>query len=130
MTRSRVILKNTSSLGAADKAKDVAYTESSKRRKDIVRLSITAIILLSMMLTLYVWQATKIVEIKLRISRTEKVINDLQSLNSDLNLEISKGQSLEKIEKIARDDLGMINPQKRLYLVMPNYQQKTADEPD
>lgn len=89
------------------------------KRKQIIRLYLTAILLLSMMFTLYVWQSTKMIEIKLRIKRSEKDISNLENGNSDLRAEISKLQSLTRIETVAKTELGMLVPQKLIYLSMP-----------
>ncbi|MDN5278922.1 MAG: Cell division protein FtsL [Clostridiales bacterium] len=89
------------------------------KRRQMIRLYLTAILLLSMMFTLYVWQSTKMIEVKLRIKKAEKNISVLENGNSDLRAEISKLQSLARIETVAKNDLGMIVPRKLIYLTMP-----------
>lgn len=93
----------------------------TKNRKRLTRLYITAIVLLSMMFTVYVWQATKMVEIKLRIEGIKREITLLENTNSDLRGDISSLQALTRIEDIAKNELGMKSRTRRIYLVMPGY---------
>lgn len=88
-------------------------------RKPIIRLYLTAMLLLSMMFTVYVWQSTKMVEIKLRIKNSEKQIETYKTDNAILHAEISKLQAISRIEKVAKEDLGMIVPKNICYIPMP-----------
>lgn len=94
--------------------------ETVSRRRQIIRLYLTAILLLSSMLTVYIWQSTKMVEVKLRIKTVEKDIANIENANSDLRAEISKLQSLTRIETVAKTDLGMVIPRRLIYITMPN----------
>ena len=47
--------------------------EDIARRRHIIRLYLTAILLLSAMFTLYIWQSTKMVEIKLSIKNLNSI---------------------------------------------------------
>ncbi len=89
------------------------------RRRQMVRLYLTAILLLSLMFTLYIWQSTKMVEVKLRIKSLETHIQGLETNNAVLRAEISKLQSISRIEKVAKSDLGMVVPKKLCYIPMP-----------
>ncbi|MBU1107924.1 MAG: cell division protein FtsL [Candidatus Riflebacteria bacterium] len=91
----------------------------SNRRWQIIRLYLTAILLLSSMFTVYVWQSTKMVEVKLRIKSVEKDITSLENANADLRAEISKLQSLTRIETVAKTELGMVEPARLVYITMP-----------
>jgi len=93
--------------------------ETVSRRRQIIRLYITAILLLSAMLTVYIWQSTKMVEVKLRIKTIEKDINNLENANADQRAEISKLQSLTRIETVAKNELGMVVPRRIIYIAMP-----------
>jgi cell division protein FtsL len=93
--------------------------ETASRRRQIIRLYLTAILLLSAMLTVYIWQSTKMVEVKLRIKNVEKDINNLENANADLRAEISKLQSLSRIETVAKNELGMVIPRRLIYITMP-----------
>ena len=71
------------------------------------------------MLTVYIWQSTKMVEVKLRIKNIEKDINNLENANADQRAEISKLQSLTRIETVAKNELGMVVPRRIIYITMP-----------
>jgi len=92
----------------------------SQRQQHIIRLYLTAILLLSMMFTVYIWQSTKMVEVKLRIKKRAKQIEMIETNNAVLRAEISKLQSISRIETVAKRDLGMIVPKKVCYLQMPS----------
>ena len=72
------------------------------------------------MFTVYVWQSTKMVEVKLRIKSVENDINNLENANADLRGEISKLQSLARIESVAKNDLGMVEATRLVYITMPD----------
>lgn len=120
MNKSQIRLrKNTDNVKPRENLGDSVSSSVTERRRHIIRLYLTAMLLLSMMLTVYVWQSTKMVEIKLRIKRTEKNIYNIKSSNTNLMSDISKLQSISRIEKIARDELGMVVPEKLYYINMP-----------
>lgn len=91
-------------------------TSMFQKRRHLVRLYMMALLLLSMMFSVYVWQSTKTVEAKIRLQSLEKQINTLETNNDVLKAETSKLQSLSRIEKVARTQLGMIVPQKLCYI--------------
>ena len=122
-SKQKILLNNTKTKTRASGREEIQPAIDAKRRQ-LIRLYLTAIILLSMMFTVYIWQSTKMVEIKLRINKSEKRITTLENNNSDLRAETSKLQSLDRIESIARNELGMIVPQKFIYLTMPNLDNK------
>ncbi|HNX75288.1 MAG TPA: cell division protein FtsL [Candidatus Rifleibacterium sp.] len=99
--------------------RDDTSPETTSRRRQIIRLYLTAILLLSAMLTVYIWQSTKMVEVKLRIKNVEKDISNIENANADLRAEISKLQSLARIETVAKTELGMIIPRRLIYITMP-----------
>lgn len=105
---------------AREMAGNMLSKTSASRRRHIVRLYLTAILLLSMMLTVYVWQSTKMVEIKLRIKKIEANIRNITSSNTNLTSEISTLQSISRIETIAKNELGMVVPKKLYYIKLPD----------
>ena len=55
---------------------------------------------------------------KLRqITENESVINELNTSISDLEEQIANSKSDEFIEKVAREDLGMVKPREIIYVV-------------
>ncbi|MDD2998323.1 MAG: cell division protein FtsL [Candidatus Riflebacteria bacterium] len=97
------------------------------RRRHIIRLYLTAILLLSSMFTVYIWQSTKMVEVKLRIKSVEKDISNIENGNADLRAEISKLQSLARIESVAKNELGMVVPRRLIYITMPENWKKNDE---
>lgn len=120
MNKSKILLNSSASDNVSRNAarEDFSPAEAIRRRQ-MIRLYLTFILLLSMMFTVYLWQSTKMVEVKLRIKGVEKDIENLENGNADLRAEISKLQSLARIETVAKKDLGMIEPRKLVYIVMP-----------
>ncbi|GAB4271248.1 MAG: hypothetical protein Kow0029_08730 [Candidatus Rifleibacteriota bacterium] len=121
MANHKKILLNQQNISANNRVSDKAALPEARinKRKQIIRLYLTAILLLSMMFTLYVWQSTKMIEIKLRIQKADKTIADLENSNSDLRAEISKLQSISRIETYAKNELGMIIPKTFISIEMP-----------
>jgi cell division protein FtsL len=87
-------------------------------RRHVIRLYLTAMLLLGLMFTVYIWQSTKMIEIKIRLKEFERQIESLDTGNAVLRAEISKLQSLTRIEKVAKEDLRMVVPQNVMYLPM------------
>ncbi len=100
-------------------ANDVPVVDNSRRQK-LVRLYLTATLLLSLMLSLYIWQYTKMVEVKLRLEQLEKKRQSIETSNAVVAAEISKLTALDRIERIAREELGMVVPKRLCYLPMGN----------
>jgi cell division protein FtsL len=122
-SKQKILLNNNKSNTRPSGREEIQPAMDAKRRQ-LIRLYLTAIILLSMMFTVYIWQSTKMVEIKLRINKSEKRISTLENDNSDLRAETSKLQSLNRIESIAKNELGMIVPQNFIYITMPDMRNK------
>ena len=94
--------------------------EDIARRRHIIRLYLTAILLLSAMFTLYIWQSTKMVEIKLSIKNLNKTIENLESSNEDIKAETTKLEAIDLIAQKAKSELGMVEPGKPLYIKLPS----------
>lgn len=103
MNKSKILLNTAASDSINRNAtrEDFSPAEAIRRRQ-MIRLYLTFILLLSMMFTVYLWQSTKMVEVKLRIKGVEKDIENLENGNADLRAEISKLQSLARIETVAK----------------------------
>lgn len=99
--------------------RDSFATTADNRRRRMLRLYMTAILLVSMMLTMYIWQQTKMVEIRFRLQTSERRIDSLETNNDVVRAEISKLQSISRIEMLARTELGMIPPRQICYLQIP-----------
>lgn len=60
----------------------------------------------------YVWSRLKTVNLSYDISRQTQLQRDLIQQNKRLNLEVATLKSPDRIEKIARKELGMIVPER------------------
>lgn len=105
--------------GPATGADEQATHPDQSRRRKLVRLYLLATILLSLMFSLYIWQYTKMVEVRLQIRTLIGRCESLETNNAVLRAEISKLTALERIEKVARQDLGMVDPTRLRYLPVP-----------
>jgi cell division protein FtsL len=121
LNKPRVLINSQSSeLNGRSSGREDLQPAAMRNRWHIIRLYLTAILLLGAMFTVYVWQSTKMVEIKLRIKAVEGDINTLENANADLRGEISKLQSLARIEAVAKSDLGMVEATRLVYITMPD----------
>ena len=93
--------------------------EDAARGKRITRLYFTAILLLSAMFTMYIWLYTKIVEIKLRIQTLNKTIENLESSNRDIKAKTTEFEAIDTIAQKAKNELGMVEPGKPIYIKLP-----------
>ncbi len=78
-------------------------------RKEIILAGLGLLLAVSV-LTFYIWQQTEAVRLGLRIVNLEK---QKQSLSQEVNkLELKKSSllSLGRVDKIARDELGLVDP--------------------
>ncbi len=120
MKRSHWFVPRKADVAAARMAgRDDASASADLRRRKMLRLYMTAILLVSMMLTMYILQQTKMVEIRIRLQESEKRCDNLETNNAVVRAEISKLQSIARIEKVARSELGMVPPQRICYIPLP-----------
>jgi len=78
-------------------------------RKEIILAGLGLFLAVSVV-TLYIWQQAEAVRLGLRIGRLEK---QCQTLREDVNkLELKKSSllSLDRVDRIARDELGLVDP--------------------
>jgi cell division protein FtsL len=92
---------------------------AASRRSRIIRLYLTAMILLSLMFTLYIWQSTKIVEIKIHLKELMAKSESLETNCAVLRADVSRLQALSRIEAVAKNELGMVVPKKMCYIPVP-----------
>jgi cell division protein FtsL len=56
----------------------------------------------------YVWSRTELVRLEYEISRMERKLRDLKQDERCMQLEIASLRSPQRIEEVARNDLGMV----------------------
>lgn len=99
--------------------KDLLYNKHISAKKRLLKLYIYLVFLVSIMLAVYVWQSTKMAEIKFRLKHLDQTITSLETNKAVLNAEIAKLEALPRIEKLAKEQLKMVNPVNIIYLKMP-----------
>ena len=93
--------------------------EEIARRKRIIRLYFTAIILLICMLSYYIALCTKAVEIKSKIKEHSKTIENLESSNQEQKARQTEVGAIDKISEEAKK-LGMVEPGKPYFIKLPS----------
>lgn len=87
-----------------------------KRRKDFRIVHLLLLCLLIYTLVVVSHQRSMMNDLR---AKKEVIESEISSLNKDidvLNKEISKSGTLEFIEKVAREDLGMVKPREIIYI--------------
>lgn len=115
-------------LAVSRKNKDQFSTSSYRsysdklRMRGISKMSITFYIIgivgVASMLILYLCQCAQMVNSQYKICRLKETKSTLERSRLSLRLEVNKLNSLERIETIARKELGMTQPPVRLILDM------------
>lgn len=82
--------------------------EAYRQRRLVIAFSI---VLLTIALSfLYVWQTTQIRDLTARRNSVRGDLVEVQEINRTLQFEIEQAFSLERISRIAREELGMVEP--------------------
>ena len=68
---------------------------------------------------LFVWSRLEVVQIGYEISRADKVYQDLIKENQCLRVEVASLKSPSRIEEIAKNRLGFINPRHEQIIIIP-----------
>lgn len=69
-----------------------------------------AVLAASALMSVYIWQYTRMVEVQMQITRTEKEIHQLHEQLEYLQLQREQLARLERIDFTAQERLGMIVP--------------------
>jgi len=77
---------------------------------------ISAVILCSL---LCVWSGSEVFQVGYELSHSNKIYQERIRENQRLRVEVSSLRSLSRIEKIARGDLGFINPKQEQIFIIP-----------
>ncbi len=93
---------------------------NKKKGKIIIILYTLFTILVGLMLVIYIGQSFKINHLNYKMNNLNKKLIKLEEENHNYKLKIAKKSSLAKIEKIARDKIHMIDPEKTEIVVLNN----------
>jgi len=100
-------------------AADIAVQEYLWNRGRITFLYIVAILLIVIMLSVYVWQYIRMVEIQMNIKHVEGEMTKVQERLVALELERARLGRLERIDVAAQERLDMMPPDKDHIIYMP-----------
>ena len=86
----------------------------TKRRFRLGRLVLIGLVIY--LSAIFIHQNTLMNGLKDKKLKTQVEIEDLERYIRDLTLEIENSDSLEFVEKVARNDLGMVKPREIIYI--------------
>lgn len=105
-----------------------------RRRKSPFKI-VTLIAAISLVIVFYVWNKITVNRLAAEVDVLQSRLNKLSSINNGYRGEIDKKSNLDKITKLAKDRLGMIeSPDQPAYFEVENYEPRPRDnqrrEPD
>lgn len=89
-----------------------------KKSKGLLIYFLYIIIIFSALL-FYVWQRIQSDKIGYKIIQLQKKKADLKNKNRHLRVQVNSLKSLDRIEKIAKEELKMIKPEKENIIILP-----------
>ena len=88
--------------------------KKKKRRLKLGRLLLIGLVIY--LSAIFIHQNTLMNDLENKKHKTEMEIKELERDIRDLTIEIENSDSLEFVEKVARDDLGMVKPREIIYI--------------
>lgn len=107
------------------------YKESEQKEnknKNIVVTFAIALILIATLFAFQIFQVVTITHLSYQTEDLESKLNSLEKSNEKLELEVTKKISLSKIEKIAKNDLGMVEAKEIKYVAINDKNNKNQKE--
>ncbi|MGM0410672.1 MAG: cell division protein FtsL, partial [Bacillota bacterium] len=102
--------------------KDYSYNDQKKQenknKKIMFKLYLFCIIVIAIMLSFYIVQSVTINHLSYKVNQLENELETLERKNQNLELESAKNLSLSNIEKIAKNELGMVESNNSEYVVL------------
>lgn len=92
---------------------------ANRKKSKVSLVYFLYIIIIFSALLFYVWQRIQSDKIGYKIIRLQKNIADLKNKNKHLRVEINSLKSLDRIEKIAIEELKMVKPDKESVIILP-----------
>lgn len=84
--------------------------ESTDQRWNMFPYLMVVMVLLTLVALFHVWSRVTVIDLNLQISEADSTISVAKQEASRLRLEIASLKTPERIEKIAKEDLGMTLP--------------------
>ncbi|GAB6100365.1 hypothetical protein JCM16358_22440 [Halanaerocella petrolearia] len=86
------------------------------------------IVLIVILILIHINQYVQLSRKNLKVEKLKEKRNRLKSENAHLQLKISNLMSLERIEEVAKEELGMKEPDQVHYVVLDNEQKKSSQQ--
>ncbi|HKL76132.1 MAG TPA: septum formation initiator family protein [Halanaerobiales bacterium] len=94
--------------------------EKGNKNKDIFVTFVVVLIIIGSLFAIQISQAVTITHLSYKTEELETRLNSLKEKNKKLEIEVTKKISLRKIEKIAKNDLGMVEAKEVKYVAINN----------
>ncbi len=99
--------------------KNYENTQKDERKKShIIVLYVIFIAFIGILFSIYIAQTVTISHLSYDVEKLEQELNKIEAKNNQLELKTAKKLSLSNIEKIARNELGMIMAEKTKYITL------------
>lgn len=92
-------------------------------------LCLLAVIIVGTVLLSYIYQYVQITHLNYKINTLEDELNKINEEKDLLNVKVAKKMSIARIEKIARNDLNMVEPEKIEIVILENEVEKIDNLP-
>jgi cell division protein FtsL len=104
---------------ACSKATNPHKQEASvSQRWDLFPYLIIVTALLTVVALFHVWSRVKVVDLNLELTQTNRLIKEMQQEKSRLRLEVASLKNPERIETLAKGELGMALPTDQQVIVV------------
>ncbi|MEC9488052.1 MAG: FtsL-like putative cell division protein [Halanaerobium sp.] len=123
----RTLVKETNP--APGKARSSSLSKKSRSGRFMVFWTIL-IFFIAGFFILYVGQQVQVAKTQMRLDDMNEVVEELEKENSYLKLQLAERESLDSVEKKAREELGMVQPDEVRYVYVETEQVTEAVKED
>ena len=109
--------------------KDYKTPEKNEgKSKNLIIVFAVTLILIGALFALQISQMVTITHLSYKTEELHENLNSLENRNKNLEIKITKKISLSKIEKIAKNKLGMVKAEKIDYIAINNKEKNNKEE--
>lgn len=102
--------------------------KKDNKNKNIVLIFSIVLILIGSLFAIQISQMMTITHLSYKTEELENKLNTFENRNKNLEIEVSKKISLSNIEKIAKNELGMVEAEKVEYMAINDNKPKNKEE--
>ncbi len=81
-----------------------------KKLPNLLQLSVVLILVVTLIF-LHLWQTWRVIYLQRQVSQTEETLTPLRERKKDLQIKVAQYFSYERIERIAKERLKMVEPE-------------------